>query len=273
MSAAGPVVLSMLYLLQELFVRLKREPRTRRFFSVRLPPRHPRPFPKIIWCLWLQGQDQAPEIVQYCIASWRRHNPDYAFRLLDKSTLADFIDTAHIPEELEVSAYANLVRTRLLADHGGVWVDATLLCTRPLDHWLPPLMQAGFFCFDRPDSFRSMDNWFLATEKDGALARRLDRIITGYWTSRVRTGRRTRPTYFWYHFLVEFHTRFDRGFRKLWQAIPKVSADGPHCLQFHMTGFDTSGDLGCLPAVPVHKLTYKAHLTPETVEEMLARYS
>jgi len=39
------------------------------------------------------------------------------------------------------------VRILLLHEFGGIWVDATLLCNRPLDEWLPSTMTEGFFAF------------------------------------------------------------------------------------------------------------------------------
>ena len=41
--------------------------------------------PKIVWFSWLQGIDQAPELVKVCLASQREQLPDYDFRVFDLS--------------------------------------------------------------------------------------------------------------------------------------------------------------------------------------------
>jgi mannosyltransferase OCH1-like enzyme len=45
---------------------------------------------------------------------------------------------------------AALARLCLLRTHGGVWVDATVFCRRPLDEWLPEHAASGFFAFANP---------------------------------------------------------------------------------------------------------------------------
>ena len=39
--------------------------------------------PRIVWCAWLQGIEQAPALVKACIASQKRALPDYEFRFID----------------------------------------------------------------------------------------------------------------------------------------------------------------------------------------------
>ena len=38
--------------------------------------------PKIVWFSWLQGLDKAPEVVRVCLASQKRHLPDYELKTL-----------------------------------------------------------------------------------------------------------------------------------------------------------------------------------------------
>ena len=53
--------------------------------------------PKIVWFSWLQGIDQAPELVKVCLASQRKHLPDYEFRVFDLSNYQHWIE---LPELL-----------------------------------------------------------------------------------------------------------------------------------------------------------------------------
>ena len=45
------------------------------------------------------------------------------------------------------AAESDILRLYLLKKYGGVWVDATNLCRRPLDAWLPSAACEGFFAF------------------------------------------------------------------------------------------------------------------------------
>jgi hypothetical protein len=103
--------------------------------------------------------------------------------VLDRADLD--ADLASLPEpirNLPIQGASNVLRTRYLARHGGVWTDATVLPIRPLDDWLPELMEpAGFFAFAKPGPARPMSSWFLASEAGAYIPRRLLSEIVAYW--------------------------------------------------------------------------------------------
>ena len=107
--------------------------------------------PRTIWTLWLQGRENAPELVKRCLRSWEYHNPGWTIRVLDAETLPAYIDLsdfAATPEkDFTPQALSDIVRIELLATYGGVWVDAALFCRRPLDEWLFGYLHSGFFGF------------------------------------------------------------------------------------------------------------------------------
>ena len=107
--------------------------------------------PRTIWTLWLQGRENAPELVKRCLRSWEYHNPGWTIRVLDAETLPAYIDLsdfAATPEkDFTPQALSDIVRIELLATYGGVWVDAALFCRRPLDEWLFGYLHSGLFGF------------------------------------------------------------------------------------------------------------------------------
>lgn len=140
--------------------------------------------PKIIWIYWAQGEDQAPYLVRRCIASWREQNPGWDVRVLDEDGIAHHAEDMATLESLPRRFTANLLRLQLLARHGGVWVDATTLCHRPLDDWIPLMAgQTGFFVFRGPYFDRWLDNWFIAAnpknELINAWVRHYHRYVSG----------------------------------------------------------------------------------------------
>lgn len=139
-------------------------------FQSYIAPYLNRDIPRILWIFWAQGEEAAPSVVKTCIASWRRLNPDWDIRVLDNATAEALVDLSDLPPQLPARFRANLLRLRLLARQGGVWTDATTLCHRPLDDWLPLLAgQTGFFVFASPHSDRWISNWFIAAHPENPI--------------------------------------------------------------------------------------------------------
>lgn len=96
--------------------------------------------------LWLQGEQSAPELIRLNFRRWASLNPGHELRILNGDDadrlLAGFTLTSH---QMTMQAWSNVVRTKLLLDHGGVWADATLFPTEPLDAWLPILRETPDF--------------------------------------------------------------------------------------------------------------------------------
>jgi Capsular polysaccharide synthesis protein len=185
--------------------------------------------PRTIWCLWFQGWANAPDLVRACGASWRQHNPAWAIHYLSADTAkARLGDDPALEElwakDLPIEAVSDVVRIELIARFGGVWVDSTVYCLRPLDRWLPQAMPRGFFAFNQPAPDRMLSSWFLAAEPGCHIVEAWRRAVRAYWR-----GRRQRDNYFWFHDLFADTYRSDPQVRAIWDATPKLSADGPHC--------------------------------------------
>lgn len=230
--------------------------------------------PRVVWMLWLQGWEHAPELVRACAETWRRQNPGWTVRPLDRATLGDFLPTdalAHFAgKPLEPEAFSDVVRLELLARYGGVWVDATTYCLRPLDTWLPERMTAGFFAFARPAADRMLSSWFLAALPGSCIVHRWQEAARRYWENRE-----SRDHYFWVHRLFASCHASDPWFRGTWDAVPTLSAVEPHRFQPYetrLTAPPTAADEAFLSAadVPVLKLTHKRP-PPEAPARSLAR--
>ena len=230
----------------------------------------PRAVPKTVWLYWDSGEATAPPLVRACIASWRRQNPGWQVRVLDRDSVAAVVDMPLGPDDIPVQAYSDLLRLRLLDRHGGVWADATLFCLHPLDGWLPPLAQYGFFAylwtegdgwFLWPNEHRVVTSWFLAGAPGDAVVATWARRSFDYWQ-----GRRTPHTYYWVHLIFEYLLLSDRGFRRAIARMPKLGAYGPHIVHDHvMRGGDPAPVRRALAggAVPVQKLRW--NWSPEQV--------
>jgi hypothetical protein len=213
---------------------------------------------KIIWTCWFQGRRNAPDLVQRCITSWEVHNPGWQVRCLDATTighyldLSDFVDLTR--QTLTAASLSDLVRVLLLHEYGGVWVDATLYCNQPLDSWLPGASGTGFFAFASPTPDRLLSSWFLTARPDHHLIRGWAALATSYWRGRTESD-----DYFWFHHLFAQLCESDPDARAAWDSVPRISADGPHALQWPGLLYEPASTAIAKVdwTIPVFKLTHR----------------
>ena len=92
-------------------------------------------FSKIpVWTLWLQGEDEAPDIVKMCINSIRANlNPDdFEVIVLNKDNIKDYINLPDYVLDRVGTNYTHLallIRFALVYLYGGLWIDSTYLLT------------------------------------------------------------------------------------------------------------------------------------------------
>lgn len=112
----------------------------RKLPSPSLPPSEPR-----IWTAWWQGEENAPGIVQECIASMRRSS-GVPVTVITEKNYREFIDVPRTMADkvrggaITLTALSDFIRFSLLARHGGMWLDATNFLSGPVpeDVWSLP---------------------------------------------------------------------------------------------------------------------------------------
>jgi len=132
--------------------------------------------PNVIWTFW-DGEE--PELVKKCIGSWKKHNPEYKVIVLNKNNLKDYLsdDIDSIPHTEDfIQRFADFVRVNVVKKHGGIWMDASIICQRPL-MWIHDIQNnkgVEYICYYRDgfstDDFRKhapiTENWFFASVKE-----------------------------------------------------------------------------------------------------------
>lgn len=219
--------------------------------------------PRTIWFLWFQGLANAPYVVRKCHESWVARNPSWRVVTLDEAAVPGVASVDYSAGNIGALSRqhrADLLRLDLLAHHGGVWADATCFCVQPLDNWLMPSTESGFFAFHRPRSDRIISNWFLAARPGNILVSRLfDRMLAHWgdhsfhgerqlltrgltrllqmsphtrrwWFSPVLRDRLAVSPYFAFTYAFEKLIREDPECARIWSRTPKISAVGPHRL-------------------------------------------
>lgn len=162
------------YLLKEYGPVVKKYKILETSYSQQNPSQHQKSS-KIIWTCWWQGKEQMPKVIRMCHQSLLNNSNGHKVILITKDNFRNYVE---IPQYiidiankglLSLTHMGDVVRTALLAKHGGIWVDAGLFITRPI------IEHTGFFSpkiLSMNSGFISEHKWcvgMLETTKDSLL--------------------------------------------------------------------------------------------------------
>lgn len=93
--------------------------------------------PKKIHFIWF-GRNPYPEKVQYCMESWKKHLPDYEFKLWNEDSfpIDQYRFTKEAYEEKKYAFVSDFVRIYALAHEGGVYLDTDIEILNTLNSFL-----------------------------------------------------------------------------------------------------------------------------------------
>lgn len=91
-----------------------------------------------IWVCWWTGEETAPPLVKQCIKSTRKNAGKHPVCIVTKDNYCNYLDIPdYIMEKVNdgrmcVANFSDYLRFSLLAKYGGLWIDATIFCSRPI---------------------------------------------------------------------------------------------------------------------------------------------
>lgn len=91
-----------------------------------------------IWICWLQGEKNAPPLVHSCIASIEKHAGNHPVYIVTEENLKSYLELpATIYEKkkrgvIDAAQFSDIIRISLLQKFGGLWIDATVFCTKQI---------------------------------------------------------------------------------------------------------------------------------------------
>ncbi|MEU4687648.1 capsular polysaccharide synthesis protein [Actinoplanes sp. NPDC023714] len=226
-------------------------------------------FDQPIFVFWAQGFDQAPPVVQACLAALKANNPGSRVHELTEANVGAYVD---MPEDLVATLggnrthFSDLLRMLLLEKFGGVWVDSTCFVSEPLrPHMDRALAQGSIFAFNYTGPYIS--NWFLASRPD-SYAMHLWRAASFLWWEK----RGELIDYFQHHHIFEMLYHLDERFRAEWDAGLRLNSQPPHALQGVMLqAYEPDMYQTVMEGAFAHKLRYKYRPHELRSESYLAR--
>lgn len=189
--------------------------------------------PRRVFSLWLQGEAQAPPLVQACLQSIRA-KAGAEVVVLDGESVLTWID---LPEsilrkwregKMRPAHFADICRVELLYRWGGVWMDATDYLDAPLPEWL---WEQDFFVYQGGDrvsgAFAGIQNCFIRGARGAYLLKVWREAILSYWEKEDSA-----VDYFVHQLLLDAVVRNNPRAAALYEAMPLRIQDPTHVLWY-----------------------------------------
>jgi hypothetical protein len=213
---------------------------------------------KTIWVCWLQGFDNAPPIVRACNKSVHKHAAGYDVVLLTEKNLhnyvafPDYILKKYRAGIIPAAHFSDILRTLLLIQYGGVWLDATVLLT---DDIPAILLKKELFLFKSSilgNEFLPCASWFIIAREKNPLLTKVYNVLLSYWKHENHLMH-----YYLYHLVILLIITYDQESGEMWKNLLYKNDSDPHLLQmklFDVFQLDVKDYIWNLSFS--HKLTY-----------------
>ena len=215
-----------------------------------------------VWICWLQGKDNAPELVKNCIASIEYHIKDRRIIHISKYNFRDYCE---IPEFIikkwekgiiSNTHFSDILRLALLVQHGGLWLDSTVYMTGDL----PDYITDGEF-FGYRDGFFNCDlinfgNWLIYSKPNNILLNETYSLLLSYWN---------KYNYTKHYFIFQMFFRMvTDSYPEYWESIPYFNQMNLHIFSFEvMKSYNQKRFNQLRKLTPIHKLTNKTDFDKE----------
>lgn len=186
--------------------------------------------PHIVWTCWLQGMEDAPALVRACIASQKEMLADYDHRVLTLDNYRQWVDVPEIVERkyakglIPAALFSDILRVAALKKYGGVWMDASVLCTG-FDNdvlkaqWLAVENSRFTVCRYYARGARvpsGLSNWFIAAASGNVVLTAVYDMLVAYWKDYNCT-----VDYYMMHLFISLALR---ALPELDRAMPKINS-------------------------------------------------
>lgn len=218
---------------------------------------------KKVWFCWLQGMDNAPELVKACYHAACRYLPEREIILIDEENYHNYVEMPEFIVEkrkrgiIPAALFSDLLRLELLIKHGGTWIDSTVLMTNPellkKEKWLEDIMNGDLFFFHYKDinkRFAGIGNWFITAKPQHWVLETIRNILYEYWKEHDCV-----LNYYIFHavfnMIVKKHPEIIMTMPKRW-AVPSLYLRDKLAMDFDASFWQELTEHVCF-----HKLNYR----------------
>lgn len=212
----------------------------------------------IIWICWFQGMENAPDLVKKCYQSVIQNNPDKKVIVITEDNLNDYVTFPNYIEKkwkqgiITHTHMTDLLRLELLITYGGLWLDATVLCTGKAPEYF---FNSDLFFFQtlkpgRDGHASYISSWLMEAKTNNKILMATRELCYEYWKNS-----NTMWDYFLLHdFMSIVLEKYEDDWKKI---IPRDNAT-PHILLLRLFDkYDEETWNAIKSQSQFHKLTYK----------------
>lgn len=209
-----------------------------------------------VWVCWLQGMENAPELVKICYASMKHYIKDYEITVITSENYGDFVTLPdYIIDKwkrgiISNTHFSDILRLELLIEHGGLWLDSTTYLTGELPDYIT---ESDFFMY-RDGFFESelinAGNWLIKSNTNNIILQETRELLLRYWKEHNYT-----QNYFIFQFFFRMVTDY---YKEEWSKVPYFNQINLHTFAMELYDSYSEKRFRQLKALtPIHKLTYK----------------
>ncbi len=143
-----------------------------------------------IWFCWLQGLENAPELVKCSYNSLKQNLCDREIIVLTEKNLNDYVNIPdYIMRKLNTNIitkthFSDILRLELLTKYGGTWIDATVFCS---GKEIPDYMLGqDLFIFQtlkpgRDGHASTISSWYINSSTNNPILMVTKELLYEYW--------------------------------------------------------------------------------------------
>ena len=190
--------------------------------------------PEKVFSLWLQGEDNAPQIVKSCLASIRAGFKGCDVKVLDEGSLKEY---TLLPQwvwdkwkagKISNAQFSDICRLDLLYRYGGYWIDSTCMVTSPVPDYVT---SSPFFAFMAGSTLRCnysfIQSCFLHARPSSVIIRATRAMILEFWRRE-----NSKVDYLQMHLMLKAVVQAIPKAAEEFALMPQVDQDPTHHMWF-----------------------------------------
>lgn len=211
-----------------------------------------------IWICWFQGMDNAPELVKKCYQSVIKNNPDKDVTVITSENMSEYVQFPDFILDkwkkgiITHTHMTDLLRLELLINHGGLWLDATVLCTGQAPSYFFDSALFFFQCLKpgRDGHASYISSWLLEAKTNNKILMATRDLCYEYWK---------KNNSMWDYFLLhDFMSIVLEKYEDDWKKVLPRDNATPHILLLRLFDQYDEGTWNAIKEqTPFHKLSYK----------------
>lgn len=218
-------------------------------------------FSNKIWICWFQGIENAPDIVKKCYNSVKNNLSNKEIILITEKNMSDYVSFPdYIMKKWKAGIITNthmtdLLRLELLSKYGGMWLDATVFCSRKIEEIPEYYFNSNLFMYQclkpgRDGHAIYISSWLISAKSNNKILMATQYLCYEYWKKNNKM-----IDYFLLHDFLSIVLEF---YEEDWKKIIPVDNSTPHILLLRLFDkYDEDIWNSIKEQVPFHKLTYK----------------